>query len=93
MWTYLQKIRYSMQTRAGHIWKSKELGFKLRIHADEIEAIGGSVLAGQMKAVSAGHLIKIDEAGLGSLSEGGVTAMCLPPTSFYLGADFARSGG
>ena len=42
-----------------------------------------------MKAVSAEHLIKIDEAGLGSLSEGGVTAMCLPATSFYLGADFA----
>ena len=72
-----------------YLEKARELGFKLRIHADEIEAIGGSVLAGQMKAVSAEHLIKIDEAGLGSLSEGGVTAMCLPATSFYLGADFA----
>ena len=69
-----------------YLEKARELGFKLRIHADEIEAIGGSVLAGQMKAVSAEHLIKIDEAGLGSLSEGGVTAMCLPATSFYLGA-------
>ena len=72
-----------------YLEKARELGFKLRIHADEIEAIGGSVLAGQMKAVSAEHLIKIDEAGLGSMSEGGVTAMCLPATSFYLGADFA----
>ena len=72
-----------------YLEKARELGFKLRIHADEIEAIGGSVLAGQMQAVSAEHLIKIDEAGLGSMSEGGVTAMCLPATSFYLGADFA----
>lgn len=69
--------------------KAKELGFGLKIHADEIEAIGGSLLAGKMKAASAEHLIVIDEAGLEALSEGGVTAMCLPATSFYLGAGFA----
>lgn len=69
--------------------KARQLGFGLKIHADEIEAIGGSVLAGQMKASSAEHLIVIDEAGLKSLSEGGTTAMCLPATSFYLGATFA----
>ncbi len=68
---------------------AKELGFDLKIHADEIEAIGGSVLAGQMKATSAEHLIVIDDAGMKSLAEGGTTAMCLPGTSFYLGATFA----
>ena len=72
-----------------YLEKAKELGFDLKIHADEIEAIGGSVLAGEMKAKSAEHLIVIDEAGMASLAEGGVTAMCLPGTSFYLGATFA----
>ncbi len=72
-----------------YLEKARELGFGLKIHADEIEAIGGSVLAGQMKAASAEHLIVIDEAGMESLSEGGTTAMCLPATSFYLGATFA----
>ena len=64
-------------------------GFKLRVHADEIAAVGGSVLAGRMKAASAEHLIVIDDAGLAALAEGGVTAACLPATSFYLGAAFA----
>ena len=68
---------------------ARELGFGLMIHADEIEAIGGSVLAGKMKAASAEHLIVFDDAGLAALAVGGVTAMCLPATSFYLGASFA----
>ena len=68
---------------------AKALGFKLKIHADEIEAIGGSRLAGEIGAVSAEHLISINEEGLQSMAKGGVTAMCLPATSFYLGADFA----
>lgn len=72
-----------------YLKRAKELGFGLKIHADEIEAIGGSVLAGQMKAASAEHLIVIDDKGMQSLSEGGTTAMCLPATSFYLGATFA----
>ena len=64
-------------------------GFGLKVHADEIEAIGGSQLAGQLGAVSCEHLISIDEEGLDALAKGGVTAMCLPATSFYLGASFA----
>ncbi|MDY2960579.1 MAG: imidazolonepropionase [Hornefia sp.] len=68
---------------------AKELGFKLKIHADEIKAIGGSKLAGEMGAVSAEHLISINEEGLKSMAKGGTTAMCLPATSFYLGVDFA----
>lgn len=72
-----------------YLEKARELGFGLKIHADEIEAIGGSVLAGKMKAISAEHLIVIDDEGLKSLANGGTTAMCLPGTSFYLGATFA----
>ena len=81
VFNYDQSKKY-MQT-------AKDMGFLLRIHADEIEAIGGSKLAGEMGAVSAEHLISINEEGLESMAKGGVTAMCLPATSFYLGANFA----
>ena len=80
---------FNVEQSKVYLEKARELGFDLKIHADEIEAIGGSVLAGQMKAKSAEHLIVIDDAGMKSLSEGGTTAMCLPGTSFYLGATFA----
>lgn len=80
---------FNYEQSKKYLEKAKELGYGLKIHADEIEAIGGSVLAGEMGAVSCEHLIAINEEGLASMAKGGVTAMCLPATSFYLGANFA----
>ena len=64
-------------------------GLAPKIHADEIDPIGGSQLAGALKAVSAEHLIVCPKARVRALAEGGVIACCLPATSFYLGSGFA----
>lgn len=69
--------------------KAREYGFELKIHADEIEDIGGSRLAGELEAVSAEHLIAAGESGMDSMAAGGTTAMLLPATSFYLGKTYA----
>lgn len=67
----------------------KKHGLIPKIHADEIDAIGGSQLAGEIGAISAEHLIVCPEEGIASLAKGGVIACLLPGTSFYLGATFA----
>jgi len=72
-----------------YLQAAKAAGFDLKIHADEIEAIGGTELAGEIEATSAEHLIAIKESGMDAMAEGGTTAMCLPATSFYLGATYA----
>lgn len=64
-------------------------GFELKIHADEIEDIGGSKLAGEMGAISAEHLIAAGEEGMDAMAAGGTSAMLLPATSFYLGKTYA----
>ena len=64
-------------------------GLRPKIHADEIEAIGGSVLAGEIGAISAEHLIVCPPDGIENLAKGGVIACLLPATSFNLGATFA----
>lgn len=64
-------------------------GFKTKIHADEIDAIGGSVLAGEIGATSAEHLIAVDDAGIASMARGGTIACLLPGTSLYLNKVFA----
>lgn len=64
-------------------------GLRPKIHADEIEAIGGSVLAGEIGAISAEHLIVCPPEGIESMAQGGVIACLLPATSFNLGAVFA----
>lgn len=62
----------------------KKLGFKLKIHADEIVSLQGAELAAEMQAISADHLLAASEAGLNAMKKAGVTAVLLPGTSFYL---------
>jgi len=64
-----------------------QLGFKLKIHADEIIPLQGAELAAQMHAVSAEHLVAASDEGLDAMSKAGVTAVLLPGTSFYLMLD------
>ena len=64
-------------------------GLRPKIHADEIEAIGGSQLAGEIGAISAEHLIVCPPEGIESMARGGVIACLLPATSFNLGSTFA----
>lgn len=66
-----------------------QYGLRAKIHADEIEAIGGSRLAGELGAISAEHLIVCPKEGIESMAKGGVIACLLPATSFNLGAVFA----
>ena len=71
--------------------KAKELGFGIKIHADEIEEIGGAELAGEVSAISAEHLIATGEKGIEAMSKAGTIANLLPQTSFYLGKNYARA--
>lgn len=66
-------------------------GLRPKIHADEIDAIGGSQLAGELKAVSAEHLIAAPQEGIDKMAKGGTVAVLLPATSFYLDKPFARA--
>ena len=68
---------------------AKKLGFGLRIHADEIDELGGAALAGELGAVSAEHLIATGERGMDAMAKGGVIADLLPGTSFYLNKNYA----
>ena len=62
----------------------KEMGFKLKIHADEIVPLQGAELAAKLGAVSADHLLAASDEGIEMMSKAGVTATVLPGTSFYL---------
>lgn len=66
---------------------AKELGFKLRIHADEIDSIGGVDVAAELHALSAEHLMAATDEGIKKLSEAHVIGNLLPGTTFSLMAD------
>jgi len=62
----------------------KPLGLRPRIHADELALSGGAMTAAAVGAVSADHLIHVDEAGASALAEAGVVATLLPAAAFFL---------
>ena len=64
--------------------KAKEMGYKLKIHADEIVPIGGAELAAKLGCISADHLMAASDEGLRDMAEKGVIANILPGTSFNL---------
>lgn len=67
-------------------------GFKLKLHGDEVESVGGAELAGELKCISAEHLIAASDEGIKALSENNVVAVLLPSTAFYLMVgSFARA--
>lgn len=67
--------------------KAKDMGFKLRIHADEIKSIGGVDLAAELGTVSAEHLMVITDQGIDKLSHAKVIGNLLPATTFSLMED------
>ena len=82
---------FSVEQSRRVLLTARSLGLGLKIHADEIDAIGGALLAGELGAISAEHLIATDDAGITALASGNVTACLLPQTSLYLNKNFARA--
>ena len=64
--------------------KAKELGFPLKIHADEFDNLGGASLAAELGAASADHLVKTSDADISTLAKSNTVAVSLPCTPFGL---------
>jgi imidazolonepropionase len=64
--------------------RAKELGFPLKIHADEFGNIGGASLAAELGAASADHLVKTSDADIAVLGRSDTVAVALPCTPFGL---------
>ncbi len=72
--------------------KAKALGMKLKIHADEIDAVGGSALAIELGAVSADHLLQTDDETIRKFAESDTIAVLLPGTAYSLMSEsYARA--
>ena len=66
---------------------AKSLGLGIKVHADEFQSSGGTVLAVEMDAVSADHLGAITESDIRRLASSKTIGTLLPATLFILGTD------
>lgn len=58
------------------------LGFKVKLHAEQLSNLGGAKLAASYNALSADHLEYLDEAGVKAMAMSGSVAVLLPG-AFY----------
>ena len=80
---------FSAEESKAILEAGKKWGLIPKIHADEIDPIGGSQLTAEVGAISAEHLIVCPPEGIAAMARAGTVACCLPATSFYLGSTFA----
>ena len=86
---FTEKGIFEIEESRLFMQKAKDMGFRLKFHADEIYPLDGAVLAGEMGSVSADHLLKISDKGIRAMKEGGTIATPLPLTAFSLKEEYA----
>lgn len=88
---FTEKNVFSVEDSRAYLLKMREAGLKLKIHADEINDLGGASLAAELSLTSADHLLKANDEGLSKMKESGVIPVLLPLTAFSLKEDYARA--
>jgi imidazolonepropionase len=63
----------------------RRCGLAPRLHANELADTGAARLAAEIGAVSADHLVHVDDADVAALAAAGTVAVLLPATTFSLG--------
>jgi imidazolonepropionase len=63
---------------------AKAVGMGIRIHADELAHSGGALLAAELSAASADHLLRIGDVEVRALASSGTTAVILPGTAWWM---------
>ncbi|MBF7024764.1 imidazolonepropionase [Staphylococcus kloosii] len=78
---------FTIEESKKYMEAAKEAGFRVKIHADEIDPLGGLELAIDEDAISADHLVASSVEGKQKLNNSDTVAVILPGTTFYLGKE------
>ena len=88
---FCEKNVFSVEQSRHYLSRAREMGFKLKLHADEIVPLGGAELAAELEATSADHLLQASDEGIRQMAQAGVVATLLPGTAFSLKEPYARA--
>lgn len=82
---------FSIEQSRRLLSAARDMGFRIKFHADEIVPLGGAELAAELGALSADHLLQASDAGIKAMADAGVVATLLPLTAFALKEPYARA--
>ncbi len=64
--------------------RAKEFDLGIKLHADEIEPMGGTELGVELGAVSIDHMVEVSQLGIERIANSNTVATLLPGTSMFL---------
>jgi imidazolonepropionase len=85
---FCESSAFSVEESRRILLRARELGYGLKLHAEQLSRSGGARLAAELGAVSADHLDHAADDELDALREAGVTGVLLPGCSFTLSAPY-----
>lgn len=86
---FCEKTAFSSEDVDLIFTKAKKLGYKLRLHTEQFNVVGGLDVALKHKALSVDHLEVIADEDLPKLAKSNTAAVLLPGVSFFLDCPFA----
>lgn len=85
---FVEDSAFNLEEAQIVLQQAKELGFPIKLHADQLSSFKGAELGASFQACSCDHLEKISNDGIKALKQEGVVAVSLPLASLYLNQDF-----
>ncbi len=82
---------FSLEQSRRLLTAARDIGFHVKIHADEVNDLGGAGLAAELQALSADHLLAASDVGLARMAAAGIVATLLPATAYSLRKPYARA--
>jgi imidazolonepropionase len=86
---FCETTAFTVEQARRVLTAAKRFGLRPKVHADQITQMGASTLAGELGAISADHLEKINDAGIAAMKRAGSVAVMLPGCSWFLGIEQA----
>jgi imidazolonepropionase len=81
---FTERIAFSIDDSRRILERARDLGLGLRMHVDQMSALGGAELAAELGASSADHLEHVSERGIEALAAAGVIPVLCPVVPLYL---------
>jgi imidazolonepropionase len=81
---FCEREAFTLEESRRILTRAKELGYYLKLHADQLSPSGGARLAAELGATSADHLDHTSDADLEAMRAAGVVATLLPGCSYTL---------
>jgi imidazolonepropionase len=81
---FCEKIAFSPTQTRRVFERARELGLRVKLHADQLSDLGGAALAADFDALSADHLEWTNEDGVRAMAASGSVAVLLPGAFYAL---------